>query len=294
MIPMFCHRRRSGPSFTGILDQLSTAALAAYSLRALVTDFAGTYAIQVRESGGDTLADIGFDANGDLDTAALLAHCGSNSGFVKIWYDQSGNGRNLVQATAGQQMRIVSSGVLDTQDGSGAIKSLDGNDWLVTAAFTPISTDEIYCGLVGCQVNTSSGSNRRIIGVQNNNGGQNDNNSVESAALVKFNAGNTSYNALRNSATLDGQTLALDNLAVIHSAFDGVANYMSLGTAAFGAGVASTGTFEVAIVMLNTEYAFSVNNAALNSYCEALVFPAMLSSGDQGTLKANQADYYGL
>src|SRR5690606_27030192 len=51
--------------------------------------------------------------SGDLDTAALLAHCGSNSGFVVRWYDQSGNARDATQATAGSQPRVVNAGALE-------------------------------------------------------------------------------------------------------------------------------------------------------------------------------------
>ena len=70
--------------------------------------------IRVRESGGNTLSNIGFDVNGNLDTTALLAHCGANDGFVVTWYDQSGNGNNATQGTASNQPKIVSSGSLIT------------------------------------------------------------------------------------------------------------------------------------------------------------------------------------
>jgi hypothetical protein len=78
-------------------------------LRKLDKDYTG-YAIRVRESAGNTLADIGFDSNGDLDTTALLNHTGPASGYVHTWYDQSGNGNNAVQGTNANQPQIVSSG----------------------------------------------------------------------------------------------------------------------------------------------------------------------------------------
>jgi hypothetical protein len=95
-------------SFTGLLDEYPNAA-AAYSVRRLSSTYEGAL-IRVREDSGDTEADIGFDANGNLDTAALLAHCGVNSGFVVTWYDQSGNTNNAQQTTASIQPQIVSSG----------------------------------------------------------------------------------------------------------------------------------------------------------------------------------------
>jgi hypothetical protein len=58
-------------------------------------------AIRVRRSPDYAEADISFMANGDLDTAALLAFVGNGSGFM-TWYDQSGNG---CHATAANQPR---------------------------------------------------------------------------------------------------------------------------------------------------------------------------------------------
>ena len=45
-------------------------------------------------------------------------------GFVETWYDQSGNGSDATQATAGSQPKIVNAGALVT----GGIDFLDGTD----------------------------------------------------------------------------------------------------------------------------------------------------------------------
>lgn len=95
-------------SFGLILDDYPNAA-AAYSLRKLRGAYTGS-AIRVRESTNNTEQDIGFTATGNLDTTALLSHCGSGNGFVTTWYDQSGNARNATQTTAANQPQIVSSG----------------------------------------------------------------------------------------------------------------------------------------------------------------------------------------
>jgi hypothetical protein len=93
--------------FVGLLDLYPSAA-AAYSVRRLSSTYEDAL-IRVREDGGDTEADIGFDANGNLDTAALLSHCGANNGYVVTWYDQSGNSNNATQSTAGNQPKIYDS-----------------------------------------------------------------------------------------------------------------------------------------------------------------------------------------
>jgi len=94
----------------GLLN-LYPGAAAAYSLRSLNSDYGGA-AIQVRNDSNAVL-NIGFTSNGDLDTIALLAHCGSGNGFVTTWYDQSGNGYDVTQATALNQPQIVTLGIID-------------------------------------------------------------------------------------------------------------------------------------------------------------------------------------
>ena len=82
---------------------------AAYSLRKLNSDYTGA-AIRVRTTrAGSPEQDIGFDADGNLDTAALLAFTGSVSGYIKTWYDQSGNGNHVTQSTTSAQPKIAYS-----------------------------------------------------------------------------------------------------------------------------------------------------------------------------------------
>jgi hypothetical protein len=108
-----------------LLDQFSGAA-AAYSLRRLRNAYTGS-CIRVRRSSDNAELDIGFTSTGVLDTAALLAHVGAGNGFVTTWYDQSGNGRNVTQATGGSQPRIVLAGVVDTDNGKPSV-IFDGTD----------------------------------------------------------------------------------------------------------------------------------------------------------------------
>ena len=136
-----------GVTETLLLD-LYPGAAAAYSLRHLRTAYTGS-AIQVRRSSDDTLQDIGF-LEGALDTASLLSFVGSGDGFVRTWYDQSGNGNDAVQAsTLTKQPKIVSSGVLNETDTKPSIAfNLDalvaGQDAIIDgglAAFAVATTD---------------------------------------------------------------------------------------------------------------------------------------------------------
>jgi hypothetical protein len=96
------------PKAQPLLLDLYPSASVAYSLRKLRTAYSGS-AIRVRRSSDNTEQDFGFVGN-ELDTASLLTFCGAVNGFVTTWYDQSGNGRNAIQASAVAQAAIVSNG----------------------------------------------------------------------------------------------------------------------------------------------------------------------------------------
>jgi hypothetical protein len=100
--------------FVGLLDIYPNAA-AAYSLRKLRKEYTGS-AIKVRRASDNTEQDIGF-VNNELEVADLQNFCIGTDGFVTTWYDQSGNGRNLLQGTALNQPQIVSSGSVLIENG---------------------------------------------------------------------------------------------------------------------------------------------------------------------------------
>jgi hypothetical protein len=106
-----------------LLDAVPGAA-AAYSLRQLSNSYTGPV-VTVRRSSDNAEED--FKAS-EIDDGTLTAFCGAGDGFVKTWFDQSGNtGRDASQGTAANQPKIVSSGSLVTEGGKAAIE-LDGVD----------------------------------------------------------------------------------------------------------------------------------------------------------------------
>jgi hypothetical protein len=104
---------------TLLLDTYASAA-AAYSVRKLRNNYVGG-PIRVRRSSDNAEQDIYFNSAGDLDTSALTTFCSGTNGFVTTWYDQSGNARNLTQATAIYQPQIVSSGSVVLENGKPTI-----------------------------------------------------------------------------------------------------------------------------------------------------------------------------
>lgn len=125
--------RQASAAFTGVLDGISNVA-AAYSLRKLRSAYAGS-AVRVRRSSDSTEQDIGFASDGEFDSAAFSAFVGGGTGFVKTWYDQSGNARDATQATTANQPRLVLSAVnsMPGLDFDGA------NDVMESATFTGLA-----------------------------------------------------------------------------------------------------------------------------------------------------------
>ncbi len=110
-----------------------TGAAAAYSLRRLKST--ATNAIRVRRSSNNDEQDIGF-VDGELDTVSLLAFVGTavtDNGYVKTWYDQSGNSNDATQSlSTNDQPQIVSSGAVIVENGKAAVEFDGSNDTLLT------------------------------------------------------------------------------------------------------------------------------------------------------------------
>lgn len=112
------------------LSAISATAGAAYSVRRLYCAYASA-AMRVRRSSDNQLRDVYFDANGVISlnsqvsvagggaatATTLTGWLGANSGYVSIWYDQSGNNNTATAPANGNQPKIVNAGAITTQNG---------------------------------------------------------------------------------------------------------------------------------------------------------------------------------
>src|SRR6218665_326321 len=95
-----------------VYNYFDASVSAAYSLRKVSIAHTGA-AIQVRRSSDNATADIGFDIiTGNLKIDQLKDFVGTDDGFVSIWYDQSGAGRDKTQSLLANQPQIVSRGAV--------------------------------------------------------------------------------------------------------------------------------------------------------------------------------------
>lgn len=102
---------------------------AAYSMRRLRSDYSGAL-VRIRRSSDSTESDFGA-GYAWLDWNAILAFIGAGDGFATTFYDQSGSGRNLLQATAAAQPQIILA-----SNGRPALLFDGVDDFMQTAAFT--------------------------------------------------------------------------------------------------------------------------------------------------------------
>ena len=136
-----------------LLNYYSGAA-AAYSLRKLDYTYTGS-AIRVRRSSDNAETDIGF-VNNNLDTASLLTFCGAGNGFVTTWYDQSGNTRNAVQATSGNQPQIFNAGNVILQGAKPTLLFDGTNDYFDASEVTTGYPKSIFLTSKFTSLSTSS------------------------------------------------------------------------------------------------------------------------------------------
>ncbi len=146
-------------SFVGLLDTYPDAA-AAYSLRRLRTEYSGS-AIRVRRT-DNTEQDIGF-VNNELDTTYLATFCGATDGFVVTYYDQSGEGADITQATAANQPKIYDSSTGVLLHNGKPTMSFNGTSQFLESSAT---IDEVNVSFLGVYYNVNIDNPRRPIGVR--------------------------------------------------------------------------------------------------------------------------------
>jgi len=143
-----------------LLLQQYGGAHAAYSLRRLNANYTGS-AIRIIRDSDLAEQDIGFDANGNLDTAAALAFCPSQYGRIKIFYDQSGNGNDTTQnSQAGQPILIEQDNTYIAVDNQPALRFFGADDILPFNS-TGLDIGNLSSFLV-CKLHTTSGGHRPL------------------------------------------------------------------------------------------------------------------------------------
>ncbi len=264
-----------------LLDTYSGAA-AAYSLRKLDCDYSG-YAVRVRRSSDNTEQDIGFTSNGDLDTASLKSFIGSNSGYVVTWYDQSGNGNNVTQSTAGNQPLIMDNGVVIRQKGNPSIYFDGSNDYLTIASLTLNTYLSLYL-VVKSPSHFLEQSNDAVW-----NNGFFFYGSSNSSWLFK----RTSLHYASGDANWTGGNFVLADLQYNGSGSYYKNSVVQSNSAITGSALSNTSTTAVFNIMARPSFKYS-ESLYFSGYVSELVIYDSDKSGDASSIRTNINTYYSI
>lgn len=285
--------------FVATLDDLTAHAWAAYSVRKLSNSFAGS-AIRVRRSTDSVEQDIGFAAGTlDLDTSTLLTFIGSASGYVKTMYDQSGNGRDITQATTTLQPRIVNAGVLDIVGANSKPGPVyDGaNSYLTRVGAGLYAAGAATISGVLKSSTTAIGLNKYVVSESSTSS------ATPQYALVRTDGTNGSNNSpfVRNDSTqlLDaagGTAPALYN-AVLNQFTDIdsgslISEYVN-GAAAGAPTYTRASTMTVTNLSIGALLRTTVSAWFAGQITEIIAFASAIGSTDQTTLQNHQKSYFG-
>lgn len=264
-----------------VLDNLAVSALLGYGVRKLKKEYSGS-CMRVRRSSDSLELNIGFDSTGGLDQTGLLAHVGSDSGFVTKWYQQVSGGADAIQETQALQPRIVNSGVLDTLNGKPCVKFLGTQYMLINQGAQVISNSftNVVIGRssgVGL-VFTSADATSLLATINTSMGG--------SGARVR----NDALNVGNLTATVPlGQV-------IIGSGWDSTVPqmvfYANGALSISGAGPTAPCTTSLASLGATVVGGPTIISAA--DYQELTFFTSFLSTPDRRALEQNQGAYYGV
>lgn len=273
------------PAAGFLLDQLSITAEGAWSFRKLRDAYAGS-AARIRESGGNTEADIGFDANGDFDTAAAATHIGANNGFIVKMYDQSGNGNDLAQSTAGLQPPYSATGLnsLPTMDFIRAT-----GHYIEIANLTPTSTTELSVYEVA---DVDLGNNFDRLASFTANGETSDTNNTKSV-VIAYCQSNTSLRGHLNGSDKSAGTYSTGTPFSFGSVWDGTDHTMYINNSggtptSYTFGLDTAGTFTIAKQAVADADKFD------GQISEIILFFDTPTSGDRTLIDTSHSDYWGV
>lgn len=274
------------------VDNMSVAPNALWSLAASMrTAYAGAL-FRVRRSSDNAEANIGFVAGTKLvDTAALAAHCGASNGFVVTVYDQSGNSRDLTQATTTNQPKCYdgATGAITLGTSLVAMSTLDAGDFLSRGDLVGLGTSS--GGTFWAVARSTGAAASRVLSLVGPATVANQSLEIISSTLTSI-----TYGIEGASRTFTAPDLSAAARSIIMSLASGGAQ---IGTAtAYVDGVALSEASSVNptnvsnVVGAQTRWGWN-SSSWLGTLGTLAIFPGSLSAGDRAILDAIKSARYG-
>lgn len=262
-------------NYEGPYEGLTTAPVIAAGMTRLVSSYEGSLIRLVRND-DDAEMDFGYDADGNLDTAAIATWLGESAGLGTKWYNQYTAGEDYVQATKDNMPTFsatgLNSGPCFVFDGSNdyleaSITAITGTTLFNAALCRPVTGTVVYDGITTAYDSTKA-SDYQFATAMTLNWYDN----TPAGQTFRNNA-----NALRTSAGA-----ALNSNAVYSARADGTNIYADVnGTES--AGTASTGNFGVNRHILAARWTASArSNFMVGSLAGVALFNVDPGSTDRG------------
>jgi hypothetical protein len=255
--------------------------LVAFSLRQLSSAYTGNL-IQVRRSSDNVTKDIGFTAAGDLDTASLKAFVGSNTGYVSIWYDQSGNGYNATQTTMANQPTIIIGGLINRDNGQPSVYT-SGTGFLTYGPISQLSGTTQVTRMEVCRSRDGS-----ILAITEGLGTyQLDLQFFPTKIWVQFETGNIVANAPVSNPT---------TLMSINSVRNNGASLVYVNTTLLGSATAPIMNFSAPVTgYIGVRFDYQASGTAQpGAFSETMLFNSVLPDSDRQAINYNESWYYSL
>jgi hypothetical protein len=247
-----------------------------WGLRAYSLAMAGTRAINLRRDSDQAVSDFNTLANGKLDVASIIAFKGAANLFVAKLYDQSGNARDQVQATAANQPKFILNVI-------GALPAMQfvhaSSLWMQASPLAqtnqPVTWSLVFNqSLTGADCRVAS-SNAGSLTIYNDSQGV-------TANTLEIYGGSASAAVTCSDGVFHG-VQAVFNGATSSINVDGVSTSVSSGAGAnFMQNTMTLGAYDSGTVAFYEGY-----------YNEWGVWPSALSGGVQSSLNSNQHTYWG-
>jgi hypothetical protein len=259
----------------------TATAIVAYSVRQLSTAYTG-YAIQVRRSSDNTTENIGFTSAGDLDTATLKAFVGSGTGYVTCWYDQSGNAYNATQGTAADQPTIMTSGVINRENGQPSIYTSGAAGFLTYGPVTALNNTIPITRMEVAQSRVDAFSIIEGLGHY-----QLDLQLYPDSIWVQYETGNI--------VASSGSMATTSTLMSVNSVRNNGACQLYVNTTLLGSATAGIMNFASPVMgYIGVRFDYVEGNAQSGAFSETILFNSVLSAADRQAINYNENWYYSL
>ena len=253
----------------------------AFSVRQLSSAYTGN-CMQVRRSSDNTTQTIGFTTAGDLDTTTLKTFVGTGTGYVSIWYDQSGNGYNATQTPIADQPTIMTSGVINRENGQPSVYTSGASGFLTYGPVTALNNTIPVTRMEVVQSRVDAFSIIEGLGHY-----QLDLQLYPDSIWVQYETGNI--------VASSGSMATTSVLMSINSVRNNGACRLYVNTNLLGSATSSIANFASPVMgYIGVRFDYVEGNAQSGAFSETILFNSVLSATDQQAINYNENWYYSL